>query len=212
MKFARLLRTTAEDLPELQCLFHIYKHMKKQLKKLPARSDCKALSASEPGPAGELPAQHPANGSDAGAGRTEEAAEEARFTAVLTDHLQKLNDRFLEREETCVIQLERLEAEAAACAEAAARIAAGTDAAGDEAAPVDGAATAGANPTGAGAGAGATSASTAATMKAISEQRSQLYKRLVNFHGERRHTAVSGGQLRSICLHTCTAVPTRRQL
>eukprot|EP00198_Chlamydomonas_reinhardtii_P010355 XP_001699692.1 predicted protein [Chlamydomonas reinhardtii] len=105
MKFARLLRTTAEDLPELQCLFHIYKHLKKQLKQLPARAE----GASAVGQ--QLKA-------DEGTTATASSApddEEAKFTVVLTDHLQRLNDRFLEREETCVIQLERLEAEAAQC-------------------------------------------------------------------------------------------------
>ncbi|GLI61158.1 hypothetical protein VaNZ11_003443 [Volvox africanus] len=152
MKFARLLRTTAEDLPELQCLFHIYKHLKKQLKQLPARADSKAPGTDQQ--------QQPQGGRGPGQAEVShvEASEEARFTAVLTDHLQRLNDRFLEREETCVIQLERLEAEAAA-AEKVHGV--GAD--------LDGEIGSGGTP---------------AAQKAIAEQRAQLYKRFVNFHGE----------------------------
>ncbi|GIL58484.1 hypothetical protein Vafri_13613 [Volvox africanus] len=153
MKFARLLRTTAEDLPELQCLFHIYKHLKKQLKQLPARADSKA-------PGTDQQQQQPQGGRDPGEAQVShvEASEEARFTAVLTDHLQRLNDRFLEREETCVIQLERLEAEAAAA-----------ETANGDGADLDGEIGSGGTP---------------AAQKAVAEQRAQLYKRFVNFHGE----------------------------
>ena len=214
MKFARLLRTTAEDLPELQCLFHIYKHLKKQLKQLPARAE----GASAVGQ--QLKA-------DEGTTATASSApddEEAKFTVVLTDHLQRLNDRFLEREETCVIQLERLEAEAAQCtataraasaglavATAAAAAAANGTAAPEETYTVGGAppqvdgkvaaagdvgavATGDAAATGAGsagdagvspaaAAAAVAAADSRATLKAVTEQRAQLYKRFVNFHG-----------------------------
>ncbi|PNH03096.1 hypothetical protein TSOC_010885 [Tetrabaena socialis] len=224
MKFARLLRTTAEDLPELQCLFHIYKHMKKQLKKLPARAEPKPPPPQGDGPsaAHEPPPQPPsprAAAADAAAEAARaavEAAEEARFTAVLTEHLQRLNDRFLEREETCVIQLERLEVEVGQCssvAKAAKTAAEGARAAATATATATGgrggaAATAasgdaaGVGPAGAGsvgaAGAGAdadasravaaaaaaAAAAAQGTLNAVTEQRAQLYKRFVNFHGQ----------------------------
>lgn len=175
MKFARLLRTTAEDLPELQCLFHIYKHLKKQLKQLPARSDSKA-------PAAEPQLQHQQLASSVVAGQVShsaEAGEEAHFTAVLTDHLQRLNDRFLEREETCVIQLERLEAEATQCS-AAGRTAAAAARAADL--DRDGVSREG-DETTAACGGVRFRGEAAAALKAVAEQRAQLYKRFVNFHG-----------------------------
>ncbi|KXZ50248.1 hypothetical protein GPECTOR_17g886 [Gonium pectorale] len=167
MKFARLLRTTAEDLPELQCLFHIYKHLKKQLKQLPARAEGKAQGADQATRPSEDTQQHgdaAAGTSNVSARAPSEAGEEARFTAVLTEHLQRLNDRFLEREETCVIQLERLEAEATKCTAAAKAAAAEVAAAGGPDGPE--------------------AAGPSVTLNSIAEQRAQLYKRFVNFHGE----------------------------
>ncbi len=195
MKFARLLRTTAEDLPELDCLFQTYKHMKKQLKKLPAKggnasaADPSAMMGSgqtEPAAddaASGLCAARPATAAATASGsagtiiaypaRTPgcsarhssdhsaiEPEEEAKFTAVLTDHLQRLNDRFLEREEVCVIQLERLEGEAAALSAPAASTVPGAH--GDSTTHVG---------------------TSATTTTGVSEQRAQLYKRFVNFHG-----------------------------
>lgn len=194
MKFARLLRTTAEDLPELQCLFQIYKHLKKQLKKLPAKggqapadsasADADATApggmaeltahggeASAPSRAQPVPACAAAHGSTLSSEHSAiEPEEEARFTAVLTDHLQRLNDRFLEREEMCVIQLERLEAEASALAAPPAQQPTATG---------DGDSNASSRGDGQGAA------------NKAADQRAQLYKRFVNFHGA--HTKGQGG-------------------
>lgn len=91
MKFGRLLRTTAEDLPEMRTLFTSYKQLKKQLKRLPDKQQIEEK--------------------DEGAVQTL-SEEEAKFVETLSGQLQQMNDMFLEREETCIIKLERLQAEA----------------------------------------------------------------------------------------------------
>lgn len=90
MKFGRLLRTTAEDLPEMNTLFQTYKRLKKQLKRLPvkeeiSRDDDLAILSEQ----------------------------ETDFVTALSASLHNLNDVFLEREETNIIKVERLAAEAA---------------------------------------------------------------------------------------------------
>lgn len=72
MKFARLLRTTAESLPELQILFQDYKQLKKELKKLPSKDS--------DGAADEREAQ-------------QAAEDEAQFVHTLSERIQLLNDR-----------------------------------------------------------------------------------------------------------------------
>jgi hypothetical protein len=66
MKFARLLRTTAKDLPELDCLFQDYKDLKKVLNTLPSKEE------------GVL---------------DQPACVEAKFVETLSERIQKLNDR-----------------------------------------------------------------------------------------------------------------------
>lgn len=91
MKFGRLLRTTAKDLPEMQSLFVSYKQLKKQLKRLPYKD--------------ELNAEHDVQT------LTEE---ENKFVAALSETLHQMNEIFLEKEENSVIKVERLESDFAA--------------------------------------------------------------------------------------------------
>jgi hypothetical protein len=45
MKFGRLLRDTAEELPEMASLFAVYKQLKKQLKKIPGKDELAHLAS-----------------------------------------------------------------------------------------------------------------------------------------------------------------------
>ena len=87
MKFAALLRHSAEDLPELSQLFRSYKQLKKRLKTLPQR--CNA------------PAHH--------LSLHELSQREAVFVRAILQNVQGFNDTFLDREEDAVIQLRTLE-------------------------------------------------------------------------------------------------------
>jgi hypothetical protein len=209
MKFARQLREAKEELPEMDVLFTIYKQLKKAVKHLPAqkkradageavagagsaeavRADGGADGAgpsADPQPVPTEQARHPEGQSEhdgAGPSRSDAVVEEeARFTEVLTEQLQRLNDRFLEREETCVIQLAQLEAEAQQCFDAAAK-ALEQAAAGPAAAEEDRAC--------------AAAAAAHAAQKALVEGRSDLYKRFVNFHGADPSASVGNWRLPS---------------
>lgn len=94
MKFGRLLRTTAEDLPEMQSLFVSYKQLKKQLKRLPIREQLEGSQAE-------------------GALAQALTEEENRFVNTLVDNLQHMNHRFMDKEENCIIRVEHLERELA---------------------------------------------------------------------------------------------------
>lgn len=114
MKFGRVLRTTAEDLPdlpELQALFSAYKQLKKQVKKLP---DKEALHQGVA--AGLGSAAHPAVEGASAAASSPQACERAEgaFIESLGRTLAQMNDMFLEKEETSVIRVEQLEAALAA--------------------------------------------------------------------------------------------------
>ena len=132
MKFGRVLRTTAEDLPnlpELQALFAAYKHLKKAVKRLPdkdaVQQGCAAAAAAAGGGAtaaaapeaaggpNAVPASHPgaaATGVSAG----DVDAAEAAFVETLGAALAQMNELFREKEETAVIRVEQLEAALAA--------------------------------------------------------------------------------------------------
>eukprot|EP00803_Ostreobium_quekettii_P000139 evm.model.scf_11.18 EVM.evm.TU.scf_11.18 scf_11:187745-188284(+) len=86
MKFCRLLRSTAQHLPEVRELSEQYKRQKKQIRRM----------------AGVL-----SDGNFAGWN-----AFEAQFAAALGGHLARLNETFVEREEQVVMRLEALESEA----------------------------------------------------------------------------------------------------
>ena len=89
MKFGALLRTSAEDVPELQNLFLCYKQLKKKLKRLPARTTT--------------------GGVDQGM-----TAEERSFVQTLNADVLQFNDLFIEKEEESVIKLGDLEEQAGA--------------------------------------------------------------------------------------------------
>ena len=91
MKFGNLLRTSGEDIPELQNLFVCYKQLKKKLKRLPARP------------------QPPGNKSLDQAMTTEERS----FVQTLNADVLHFNDLFIEKEEESVIKLGSLEEQAA---------------------------------------------------------------------------------------------------
>lgn len=86
MKFAALLRSSAEHSPELQGLFVCYKQLKKKIKQLPE---------------GQFP----------DAERGGEAAEqaEASFVQIINADVHHFNDLFIEREEDNVIRLGSIE-------------------------------------------------------------------------------------------------------
>jgi len=88
MKFARLIRTTAEDLPEMRSLFLSYKQLKKQLKRIPYKDQ---LGGGESAAAAVL------------------SEEESNCVAALTSTLQQMNEMFMEKEETSVIKIDQLE-------------------------------------------------------------------------------------------------------
>lgn len=85
MKFCRLLRLTAQHLPEMQGLFEQYKELKKQIKRIQV-----VLS----------------HGNFHGWNEYED-----QFAEALKRNLATLNDTFLEREEQMVMRLELLEVE-----------------------------------------------------------------------------------------------------
>lgn len=87
MKFAALLRHSAEDLPELSELFRSYKQLKKRLKTLPQRCNNPAARLS----------------------LNEINQREAIFVRAILQNVQSFNDTFLDREENAVIQLRTLE-------------------------------------------------------------------------------------------------------
>ena len=87
MKFAALLRHSAEDLPELSELFRSYKQLKKRLKTLPQRCNSPAARLS----------------------LSEISQREAIFVRAILQNVQSFNDTFLDREENAVIQLRSLE-------------------------------------------------------------------------------------------------------
>ncbi|KAK9807254.1 hypothetical protein WJX73_003372 [Symbiochloris irregularis] len=89
MKFGALLRTSAEDVPELQNLFLCYKQLKKKLKRLPARATTGSVDQ----------------------GMT---AEERSFVQTLNADVLHFNDLFIEKEEESVIKLGDLEEQAGA--------------------------------------------------------------------------------------------------
>ncbi|KIZ07767.1 hypothetical protein MNEG_0186 [Monoraphidium neglectum] len=97
MKFGRVLRDSADcspDLPELRALFDAYKQLKKQVKAIPV----------------------------VGAASTTLAAEQLAFGASLGGVVARLNDMWLEKEETSVIRVEALEAALAGAGRDVARL------------------------------------------------------------------------------------------
>ena len=97
MKFGALLRSSAQEVPELQGLFVCYKQLKKRLKLLPDR-----LQAGEPGQATDVEVQRDVR------------MNERAFVALLIADIQAFNETFVEREEQSVIQLSLIEDKAAA--------------------------------------------------------------------------------------------------
>ena len=91
MKFGALLRSSAQEMPELQGLFNCYKQLKKRLKRLPERGESSA------------PAQNLLQGSNA------VKAHERAFVALLVSDIQAFNETFVEREEQSVIKLSLIE-------------------------------------------------------------------------------------------------------
>jgi SPX domain protein involved in polyphosphate accumulation len=91
MKFGRLLRTTAADLPEMESLFVSYKQLKKQLKRLPYKDQLTEQDAVQT--------------------LTEE---ENNFVIALSNTVHEVNQRFLDKEENSIIRVERLESDLAA--------------------------------------------------------------------------------------------------
>ena len=86
MKFAALLRSSAEHSPELQGLFVCYKQLKKKIKQLP---DGQIHDAGRDGVAAEQ--------------------EEASFVQIIIADVHHFNDLFIEREEDSVIRLGSIE-------------------------------------------------------------------------------------------------------
>lgn len=130
MKFARVLRTTAEDLPnlpELQALFSAYKQLKKQIKKMPYKDAVQhrdsgpgmaELAGSQAGPPACVAeaaggAASPALAQPSAAVESCEQGE-VEFIESLGRALAQMNDLFLEKEEECVIRVEQLEGALAA--------------------------------------------------------------------------------------------------
>lgn len=91
MKFGNLLRTSAEDVPELQNLFVCYKQLKKKLKRLPQRPEMAQQT-----------------------GRDQAITlEERSFVQTLNADVLQFNELFIEKEEESVIRLGDLEQQAA---------------------------------------------------------------------------------------------------
>lgn len=88
MKFGALLRTSAEEMPELQGLFNCYKQLKKRLKRLPEKTAPREAIES---------------------GTTAIAAHERAFVALLVSDIQAFNETYVEKEEQSVIRLSLLE-------------------------------------------------------------------------------------------------------
>jgi len=144
MKFARVLRTTAEDLPdlpELQALFSAYKHLKKAIKRLPDKDTLKQQHELEQLQQQQQQQLQQEAGVARGAALTAEAAAdaaasagaaaaallahnqaEAAFVDTLGRTLAQMNDLFLEKEETSVIRVEQLEGALAAAGAHAGRL------------------------------------------------------------------------------------------
>lgn len=152
MKFASVLRHSAQDLPDTAELFALYKQLKKSLKRVPhleappspsadSEDDSGVSAAAEKGHAKTASGRGvPAEGSAAAATQeAQEAAEadaaallreaaaaqhaagaasqlaeaEAEFLRAITTDVERLNERYMEREEMNVIQLGELELQAA---------------------------------------------------------------------------------------------------
>lgn len=90
MKFGNLLRTCADDAPELENLFVCYKQLKKKLKHLPVQRQGLACGDAS------LPS----------------ALEERSFVQALNNDVLQFNDLFIEKEEESVIKLGDLEEQA----------------------------------------------------------------------------------------------------
>lgn len=109
MKFARLLRATAADMPEMSCLLACYKSLKKLVKLLPSAVDNAAAESALSGCGHDEQRAASAPAAQHAEGTTSKAADdnmELSFERALCVHLQEFNGSWVDREETCVIRLQ----------------------------------------------------------------------------------------------------------
>lgn len=132
MKFATVLRNSAEELPDAAELFTLYKHLKKSLKRIPCGEgyqDDSSLVGELPSGSGEagsgddeLTEAGPARSRGAGPEvascdslpATERASldeGEQAFVAELTRDVVQLNEQYMEKEEITVIRFGELKDE-----------------------------------------------------------------------------------------------------
>jgi hypothetical protein len=110
MKFARLLRATAADMPEMACLLACYKSLKKVVKLLPLAGDTAVAESvlSGCGHESQDPTAAYVSGGQAAADGAPQGVDEMeqRFERALCVHLQQFNTSWMDREEACVIKLQ----------------------------------------------------------------------------------------------------------
>lgn len=132
MKFATVLRNSAEELPDAAELFTLYKHLKKSLKRIPCgegfQDDTSLVGelASGVGEAGSGDDELTGLGQPSSGPEVEVASREAAlpaaerasldeseqaFVAELTQDVDQLNEQYMEKEELNVIRFDALKNE-----------------------------------------------------------------------------------------------------